>query len=673
MSNPLLDTVGLPAFSAIRPKHIEPAIDKVLADNRQAIEALVQPGVEHTWDSLVLPMENMQHRLERVWSPVSHLNAVASDDELRAAHRACLAKLTEYATELGQNRALYDAFESLNERLSNTFDSTQRKLMAHTLRDFRLSGVHLDSATRESVRELKLELSSLQAKFEEQILDASNAFSYVITDESELAGIPEQARARAADEARSRGHTGWWFGLDFPSYFAIAAHADNDQLRKTFYDAWVSRASEVGPHAGQFDNGPIMTRILELRHELSNKLGFENYAAYSLATKMADSSDDVMQFLEDLAARTRPIAQREFRELETFAGRKLNPWDVAYYSEKMQNARYDVSEEALRPYFPVDRAMSGLFEVTSQLYGVTIEEQPAGTTWHESVKLYAVRDAGGDVLGQFFVDLYARDKKRGGAWMDECIGRKRMGDSLRTPVAYLVCNFMPPSGDQPGLLTHSEIVTLFHEFGHTLHLLLTKVDYPSLAGINGVPWDAVELPSQFMENFVWIDEVVPMISGHFDTGEPLPEDIFKRLLGTRDFQSGMQMVRQLEFALFDMRIHMDGDASNRIAEILGEVRSQVAVTPTTPDNRFANGFSHVFGGGYAAGYYSYKWAEVLSADAFSAFEENGVLDTETGLKFRRAVLEMGGSIDAMQAFVDVRGRRPTLDALLRHTGIEDAA
>lgn len=673
MSNPLLDTVGLPAFHAIKPRHIEPAIDQVLNDHREALARLAEPGLQHTWSSLVEPMEDMQHRLDCVWSPVSHLNAVANNDELREAYNACLTKLTEFATELGQNRALYEAFESLNERHGDAFDATQRKLMANTLRDFRLAGVHLDDASRQSVRELMLELSALQAKFEENLMDASNAFSHVVTDKNELAGLPEQAVARAAHEAKARDLEGWWFGLDFPSYFAIVAHADSEPLRKLFYDAWVSRASDVGPHAGQFDNGPIMSRILELRHTLANRLGFEHYAAYSLATKMADTSDDVMQFLDDLASRTRDIAKGEFDELESFAGRTLKPWDVAYFSEKMQKARYQVSEEALRPYFPVDRAMSGLFEVTSRLYGVSIEEQPAGATWHDSVKLYAVRDRNGDTLGQFFVDLYARDKKRGGAWMDECIGRKRIGGDLRTPVAYLVCNFMPPSGDQPGLLTHGEIVTLFHEFGHTLHLLLTKVDYPSLSGINGVPWDAVELPSQFMENFVWTDEVVPMISGHFETGEPLPEDIFKRLLGTRDFQSGMQMVRQLEFALFDMRIHLEENSGARIDDILQDVRTQVSVVPVTPENRFANGFSHVFGGSYAAGYYSYKWAEVLSADAFSAFEENGVLDEDTGRRFRRSVLEIGGSIDAMQAFVDFRGRRPTLDALLRHTGIEDAA
>ena len=673
MSNPLLDTVGLPAFHAIKPRHIEPAIDQVLADHREAIERLATPGIEHTWSSLIEPMEDMQHRLDRVWSPVSHLNAVANNDELREAYNACLAKLTAFATELGQNRGLYDAFESLNERLGHTFDATQRKLMDKTLRDFRLSGVHLDEEARKAVGELMLELSRLQARFEENLLDATNAFSHVVTDEDALSGLPAQALARAAHEAKQRDLEGWWFGLDFPSYFAIVAHADSDELRKTFHDAWVTRASDTGPHAGRFDNGPIMARILELRHALANRLGFENYAALSLATKMADSSDEVMQFLTDLTGRTRDIAKREFDELETFAGCTLNPWDVAYYSEKMQKARYQVSDEELRPYFPVDRAMTGLFEVTSRLYGVTIEAQPAGATWHDDVQLYAVRDQSGDTLGQFFVDLYARDHKRGGAWMDECIGRKRIGGDLRTPVAYLVCNFMPPTGEQPGLLTHGEIVTLFHEFGHTLHLLLTKVDYPSLAGINGVPWDAVELPSQFMENFVWMDEVVPMVSGHFETGEPLPEDIFKRLLGTRDFQSGMQMVRQLEFAIFDMRIHLEEGASQRIDEILDEVRQQVSVVPVADDNRFANGFSHVFGGGYAAGYYSYKWAEVLSADAFSAFEENGVLDEDTGRRFRRSVLEIGGSVDAMQAFVDFRGRRPTLDALLRHTGIEDAA
>jgi oligopeptidase A len=673
MSNPLLDTVGLPAFAAIKARHVEPAIDQVLSDNRARIAELTQPGVEHTWSSLVEVMEAMQHRLERVWSPVSHLNAVVNNDELRDAYNACLAKLTDYASELGQNRALFQAFESLEERLGNTFDATQRKLISNTLRDFRLSGVHLDDDTRNEVRSLSLELSTLQARFEENLLDASNAFSYVVTDKDELKGIPEQAVARAAEEAANRDLEGWWFGLDFPSYFAIVAHAQSEPLRKRFYDAWVTRASDQGPDGDKYDNGPIMERILKLRHALANHIGFENYAAYSLATKMADSTDEVMQFLGDLAQRTHPMARDEFAQLEAFAGKSLNAWDVAFYSEKLQKDSFQVSEEELRPYFPVDRAMNGLFEVTEQLYDVTIAEQPCSATWHPSIKLYAVSDRSGEILGQFYVDLYARDKKRGGAWMDECIGRKRFGDDLRTPVAYLVCNFMPPSGDQPGLLTHGEIVTLFHEFGHTLHLLLTKVDYPSIAGINGVPWDVVELPSQFMENFVWTDEVLPMISGHFETGDPLPTDVFERLLGTRDFQSGMHMVRQLEFALFDMRIHMEYGNGKSVSEILEEVRAEVSVVPVTANNRFANGFSHVFGGGYAAGYYSYKWAEVLSADAFSAFEESGILDRDTGRRFRRSVLEIGGSIDAMQAFVNFRGRKPTLDALLRHTGIEDAA
>ncbi|MFK8014298.1 MAG: M3 family metallopeptidase [Gammaproteobacteria bacterium] len=673
MSNPLLDTVGLPAFAAIKPRHVEPAIDQVLADNRAGIAALTQQDGAHTWASLVEAMESMQHRLDRVWSPVSHLNAVANNDELRDAYNACLGKLTDYATELGQNRALFDAFESLQERLGDEFDEAQKKLVANTLRDFKLSGVHLDDETRNEVRSLMLELSTLQSKFEENLLDASNAWSYIATDEAELDGVPEQAIARAASEARSRDVEGWWFGLDFPSYFAIAGHAHSESLRKRFYDAWVTRASDQGPHAGKFDNGPIMERILKLRHALARHIGFDNYAAYSLATKMADSTDEVMQFLRDLASRTHGIARADFDELEASAGRSLNAWDVAYYSEIVQKERYLVSDEELRPYFPVERAMAGLFEVTQRLYGVTIEQQPCGATWHPSVELYAVRDKDGDVLGQFFVDLYARDKKRGGAWMDECIGRKRFNDELRTPVAYLVCNFMPPSGSQPGLLTHGEIVTLFHEFGHTLHLLLTKVDYPSISGINGVPWDVVELPSQFMENFVWTDEVLPMISGHFETGEPLPEDVFERLLGTRDFQSGMHMVRQLEFALFDMRIHQEYGNGKSVSAILEEVRNEVSVVPVTPNNRFANGFAHVFGGGYAAGYYSYKWAEVLSADAFSAFEETTTLDSSTGQRFRRAVLEIGGSMDAMQAFVNFRGRKPTLDALLRHTGIEDAA
>lgn len=673
MSNPLLDTVGLPAFAAIKPRHVEPAIDQVLSEHRAWISRLTENPDAHTWETLVEAMETMQHRLDRVWSPVSHLNAVANHDELRNAYNACLGKLTDYASEVGQNRALYNAFRSLEERLGDQLDDAQRKLMHNTLRDFRLSGVHLDDETRNQVRSVMLELSTLQSRFQENLLDASNAWSCVVTDESELAGIGDQAIARASHEARSRDLDGWYFGLDFPSYLAVVGHADSEALRRRFYDAWVTRASDQGPHAGRFDNGPIMERILKLRHQLANDIGYEHYAAYSLATKMAETTEEVMGFLRDLAGRTRSIAQDEFDQLEAFAGKTLKPWDVAYYAEKMQRDHFGVSDEALRPYFPVDRAMAGLFEVTHKLYGVTIEQQRCAGTWHPSVELYAVRDSNGEVLGQFFVDLYARDNKRGGAWMDQCIGRKRIHDQLRTPVAYLVCNFMPPSGEQPGLLTHGEIVTLFHEFGHTLHLLLTKVDYPSISGINGVPWDVVELPSQFMENFVWTDEVLPMISGHFESGEPLPEDIFQRLLGKRGFHAGMHMARQLELALFDMRIHSEHADGKSVSQILAEVRDEVSVVPVTQNNRFANGFAHVFGGGYAAGYYSYKWAEVLSADAFSAFEESAILDRETGQRFRRSVLEIGGSKDAMEAFVNFRGRKPTLDALLRHVGIEDAA
>lgn len=673
MSNPLLNMAGLPAFATIEPRHVEPALDQVLAENRAAIASLCEQRDTHDWESLVEKMENLGHRLERVWSPVSHLNAVANSDELRDVYNQSLAKLTDYATEVGQNERLFEAFESLERRVGANLNSAQRKLLDNTLRDFRLAGVHLKPGPRAQVKTLFQELSALQSKFEENLLDATNAWSHVVTDEAQLAGVPEQAVARAAEEARKKDVAGWWFGLDFPSYHAVIAFAHDAELRRLFHDAWITRASELGPHAGRFDNGPVMREILAKRHELAQLLGYENFAAYSLATKMADSTDEVMQFLHDLATRTRPLAQREFRQLEDFAGKTLAAWDVAYYSERQQKEKFNISEEELRPYFPATKALAGLFAVTQKIYGVSIERQPLSAGWHPSVELFAVRDASGELLGQFFVDLYAREKKRGGAWMDECIGRKRLGGNLRTPVAYLVCNFMPPAGDRPGLLTHTEIVTLFHEFGHTLHLLLTKVDYPSISGINGVPWDAVELPSQFMENFVWTDEVLPLVSGHFETGQPLPEDVFERLLGTRDYHAGMQTVRQLEFALFDMRIHLEQGGAKSIDQILAEVRDHVTVVPTSDNNRFANGFSHVFGGGYAAGYYSYKWAEVLSADAFSAFEESSVLDAQTGARFRRSVLEIGGSVDAMQAFVNFRGRKPTLDALLRHIGIEDAA
>ncbi len=674
MENPLLDQRGLPRFKELRPEHVEPAIDRLLTDNRAAIDRLAAQQ-DPTFESLVEPMEALEHRLGRAWSPVSHLNAVMNNPALREVYNACLPKLSEYGTEVGQNAALFAAYQRVADADGAGGDAARRRLLEHTLRDFRLSGVALEGAARDRFREISTTLSKLQAKFEENLLDATNAWKCLVTDETRLAGLPAAAVERAREKAEKAGKTGWLFALDAPTYLAVVTHADDRALRREFYEAWVTRASDTGPGDGRWDNTAVMEKILALRHEEAQLLGFANFAELSLATKMAASPDEVCEFLEDLAERSRPVAKTEFAGLEAFAGRALEAWDVAYYAEKLRVERHDISQEALRPWFPVDKALDGLFAVAARLFGLEFERGDDVDRWHDDVRFYTVRNAGGEQRGAFYVDLYARAHKRGGAWMDECVSRASLGGTSDDPVAYLVCNFMPPVGDRPALLTHDDVVTLFHEFGHTLHHVLTRVDYPSVAGISGVPWDAVELPSQFMENFAWQPEVLPMISAHYETGEPLPGATFERLCATRVFHAGMQMVRQLEFALFDLKIHTEYRPGTKpgIADILTDVRRRVAVVPTPDFNRFAHGFSHIFGGGYAAGYYSYKWAEVLSADAWSLFEERGTFDPEAGRRFLGEILERGGSVDAMDAFVAFRGRRPQLTPLLRQTGIEQAA
>ena len=670
MNNPLTQLQGLPPFTRIRPQHVEPAIDRILSDNRAAVAKLVELE-SPTWESLVQPLEVLAHGLDRAWSPVSHLNAVCNDDELRAAYNSCLSKLSDYATELTQDRRLYEAFQKVQQTEGEHLDPAQQRLLELALRGFRLAGVALAGEEKARFRELMQELTRLQSKFEENLLDCTNAWSCHIEDGRELSGVPDRALQRAREEARSRNKQGWVFTLDYPSYHAVVTHADNGALRKRFYEAWVTRASDAGPHDARWDNRAVMEQILAHRHELARLVGFANFAGYSLATKMARSIDEVRGFLSNLAARSRAVARHEFDELEQFAGAALEAWDVAYYSEKMRERLFHLSDEILRPYFPVDRVIDGMFDVVRTLYDIEVTERPGVDAWHGDVRFFDVRDARGNYRGGFYADLYARQSKRGGAWMDECVGRMRATGSAADPIAYLTCNFMPPVGDTPALLTHDEVLTLFHEFGHVLHHILTQVDYPSVAGINGVAWDAVELPSQFMENYCWSHEGLALVSGHFESGEPLPDELFERLLGTRHFQAGMAMVRQLEFALFDMRLHAEYEpgAGAQPEAVLADVRARVAVVPTPEFNRFQNSFAHVFGGSYAAGYYSYKWAEVLSADAFSAFEENGVLDRSTGRRFLEKILQRGGGVDAMQAFVDFRGREPQLEPLLRHCGI----
>jgi oligopeptidase A len=677
MTNPLLAMTGLPPFSRIKPEHVEPALDEVLKENRARIDALVHQTAVYTWNDFIEPLEEIHDRLSRLWSPVSHLNSVMNSDALRDVYNKCLPKLTEYYTELGQNERIYQAYKDIADGPEyKALDGAQRKVIDNALRDFRLSGVALPPEKKARYKDIVQELSQLKTKFEENVLDATHGWHRQVADETQLSGLPESARALARQHAEEKNLEGWVFTLDFPSYYAVMTHADDRALRRDMYEAYSTRASERGPNAGKWDNSAIADRILALRHEKARLLDFANYAEYSLATKMARDPFQVLDFLHDLAHKSKSFAQRDLEQVRAFARDQhglatLETWDISYYSEKLREQRYAFSQEDLKPYFPVDRVIGGMFEVVRRLYGISIREAGPVDVWHKDVRFYEIRDAHGELRGQFYLDLYARQGKRGGAWMDDCIGRRKHAGGVQSPVAYLVCNFTPPVGTTPVLLTHQEVETLFHEFGHGLHHMLTRVDYLSVSGINGVAWDAVELPSQFMENWCWEREALDVIAGHYQTGAPLPQDLLKKMQAAKNFQSGMQMVRQLEFALFDFRLHLEYDPTRgaRIRQILDEVRREVAVVIPPDYNRFQNSFTHIFAGGYAAGYYSYKWAEVLSADAFSLFEECGVFNADAGRKFLTSVLERGGSREPMELFVEFRGREPSVDALLRHNGI----
>jgi oligopeptidase A len=662
--------IDLPAFSSIRIANVEPVLRELLDAHRAQLAALlVQP--EPSWDSLVMPLEEMHHRLARTWSPVGHMNGVVNSDELRAAYNACLPLLTAWHTELAQNERLYRAYETILANEGARLSAGQRKLLQNALRDFRLAGVALPAEQKSEFKALVEQLATLQSRFDENVLDATNAWSRHVTQESEIAGLPQPIVDRARAAAQTRQLEGWFFTLDAPNYQAVMMHAENEALRREFYQGWVTRASDQGATNGRWDNTQLLAQILELRHKVAQLVGYPNYAEYSLATKMASSVEEVRSFLEQLAGQSRPVAVREYDDLTQFAGRKLNAWDVAFFAERLKRERLQLSEEELRPYFPLPRVLAGMFAVAEKLYGVRIAERSSVDVYHPDARFFDILNADGSQRGGFFVDLYARPKKRGGAWMDECVGRKQLATTASLPVAYLVCNFMPPVGTQPSLLTHAEVVTMFHEFGHGLHHMLTRVDYPSIAGINGVAWDAVELPSQFMENFAWRAEVLPLISGHVETSEPLPQIELQRLLATRTFQAGMQTVRQLEFALFDLRIHSENapQSSDAVMHTLADVRAQVAVVHPPAFNRFPHSFQHIFSGGYAAGYYSYKWAEVLAADAFSAFEEQGIFNADVARRFLASILEQGGSRDAMEAFVEFRGRKPRIEPLLKQLGL----
>jgi len=670
MHNPLLAREGLPDFAAVRAEHVEPAVTTLIGRHRETLLALLaQP--EPGFASLIEPFEEANHALSRVWHAVEHLNAVDDNAALRTGYNRCRVLLADYHAEVGQNEALYRACEGIRSREGSRLDGPQLKLLDDLLRDFRLAGVGLPADRKQRFRELMQELAKAQSQFDENVLDATQAWTRWVDDDSELAGLPDALLARAAAEAAGQGRDGWLFTLDQPTYVAVMSHADSAALRREFYEAWTTRASDRGPTADRFDNSALMERILGLRHETAQLLGYPSYADLSLATKMAAGPDEVLGFLRDLAARYRPAAAREFAELEAFAGTPLAAWDVAWQAERLRRQRHDISQEALRPYFPLPRVLSGMFAVAARLYGLSIEPRQGVSTWDPLVRYYAIADRDGREIAGFYLDPCARQGKRGGAWMGDCIGRKDIAGTRVMPVAHLVCNFMPPAGDSPPLLTHSDVVTLFHEFGHGLHFMLTRVDYPSIAGISGVPWDAVELPSQFMEQYAWRPEVLPLISAHVESGEPLPAAVLGRLLRSRSFHAGMAAVRQLEFALFDFCLHAGYDPARgaRIGEVLEQVRREVAVVPYPAFNRFAHAFMHIFSGGYAAGYYSYKWAEVLAADAFAAFEDTGVFDSTVALRFLDSILSRGGSRDVMEAFVEFRGRPPEVAALLRRDGI----
>jgi oligopeptidase A len=674
--NPLLDFSTLPRFGAVRAEHIEPAIDALIADARRTVERLATLDIVPGWENFVEPLDDANEKLARAWAQASHLNAVMNTPELREAYNRALPKVTQFFTEQSQDQRLHAGFKAL--RASPAFESLTRPRKRHvenTLRDFRLGGAELPPPQKARFLAVQEELARLASRFQDNVLDATNDFALYATDAGEVSGIPQDVLDTAREAAKKDARDGWKLTLHMPCYMPVMQYADHPGLRERMYRAFVTRASEHGKP--EWDNTAIMRSLLALRGEVAQLLGYASFADVSLATKMAGSPREVLDFLGDLARRARPFAERDMQELREFARSELGlgplrASDIAYAGEKLRQKRYSFSDQEVKQYFPEEEVLAGMFRVVETIYGVNIRRAEA-EVWHPTVRFFEIEDAAGGRIGQFYVDLYARESKRGGAWMADAINRRRLGNRVQTPVAFLTCNFSAPVGGKPALFTHNEVNTLFHEFGHGLHQLLTQVDELGVTGINGVEWDAVELPSQFMENFCWEWDVVAPMTRHVDTGERIPRALFERMVAAKNFQSGMQFVRQLEFALFDMRLHSGFDPAGDLLELLDRVRAEVAVVPVPAYNRFPNQFSHIFAGGYAAGYYSYKWAEVLSADAYGAFEENGVLDPETGARFRREVLASGGSRPALESFVAFRGRKPQIDALLRHNGMTQTA
>ncbi len=680
MENPLLSPSFLPSFSNILPEHIEPALKQIISQNRAQLKEILEKGAERgfTWDNLIEPLEDLGDRLSKMWSPVSHMHAVVETDELREVYKNCLPLLTEYSTEIMQNEALYKAIKSIAESDEyQKLNLAQKKVIDNELRDFKLAGVGLSADAKARFGELQKQLSKLSTQFSENILDATHGWTLHVTESEALKGLPEQTLKMAEQDAQHLGKSGWIFTLEFPSYSTFMKYSQNRELRWLMYEAYVTRASDQGPHAGQWDNTQVMEDILKARHELANLLGFKNFAEYSLATKMANKPEQVLGFLNGLVQKSRTFGEQDIQELRDFAKEldgitQIEAWDLAYYTEKLRQARFSLSQEDLRPYFPANKVVEGMFAVVNKLYGLKIIERTEIDTWHPQVQFFEVYDETNNLRGYLYIDLYARPHKREGAWMDECRVRRRLLDgTLQYPVAFLTCNFNRPLGNTPALLTHEEVLTLFHEFGHCLHHILTKVDYASVSGLNGVAWDAVEFPSQFFEFWCWEEAALQLISSHYETGEPLPSSLYNKLIAARNFQPGMHMLRQLEFAIFDFRMHLEYNPTTHgsIQNLLDEVRDQVAVVKAPLFNRFQHSFSHIFAGGYAAGYYSYKWAEVLSSDAFAKFEEKGIFDSTTGREFLHNILEQGGTREPMELYKSFRGREPTIDALLRHSGL----
>ena len=676
--NPLLDFSGLPRFSELRPEHVTAAMDELLVQARDVVERVSGESVPATWEAFVAPLEDSTEQLSRAWGQVEHLHAVLDSPELRAAYNVNLPKLTQFWTELGQDHHLFEKYRALRDSAQfPALAPARRKLVENALRDFRLGGAELPGELKPRYAAIQEELAALSAKFSENVLDATNAYSLLVEDDTRLAGIPADALQTAREAAETDGKPGWKFTLQMPSYLPVMQYADNREMRESLYHANATRASEFGKL--DLDNTPLIARILKLRKDDAALLGYANFAEVSLVPKMARTPAQVLEFLHDLAARARPFAERDLAELRKYAHRELGlatleAWDMAYASEKLRAERYAFSDQEVKQYFPETQVVPGMFKLVETLYGIHIAESSA-PTWHKDVRFFEIRNTEGELIGQFYVDLYARQTKRGGAWMDGAITRRRKAGGIQTPVAYLNCNFPGPVGGRPALFTHDDVITLFHEFGHGLHHLLTSIEDLGVSGINGVEWDAVELPSQFMENFCWEWEVLEHMTRHADSGAPLPRELFDKMIAAKNFQSGLGMLRQIEFSLFDMHLHFDfaPDSGRSAQDVLDVVRQQIAVIVPPAYNRFPNNFSHIFAGGYAAGYYSYKWAEVLSADAFSAFEEvraqRGVLDGVTGARFRDEVLAVGGSRPASESFRAFRGRDPQVDALLRHNGM----